>query len=80
MKKKLIGTKYFEGSILKVHRTLTYNHLDFLIDVVVEYPDTKKSDNITYIYDFDKKANWIKLTEFVNSIPVKAMERKIIYY
>jgi hypothetical protein len=73
-------TKYFEKNILKVHRTLTYNLLNFLIEVIIEYPEQNKSDTVTYYYDFDKNTNWVKMVKQVNSIPVEVKERKIVYY
>jgi len=79
-KNNLIESYYYEKDDLLVSRKLSYNHLDFLVEVKIAYPKKEKSDTLTYTYDFDEQANWVKMTEHVNSIPIKLKERKIIYY
>jgi hypothetical protein len=76
----LIESSYYLDDVLLVKRTLKYNNLGFLVEVSALYPEKDKKDIITYKYDFDEKSNWIEQVEYVNSIPVRVKERKIVYY
>ncbi len=77
---QLIESEYFLQNKLMVKRVLQYNNLGFLVEIKVNYPEKEKTDVITYSYDFDEKSNWIKSVEYLNSIPVKLSERKILYF
>lgn len=59
---------------------MEYNDKGHLLSAKNFGPDTLLSASVTFEYEYDKKGNWIKRTQYYNGEPLKYEERRIIYY
>lgn len=79
--KNILETSFFTESPLLVETELIIeNGVEYTEETTWTTEEMTLEKIITYAYKYDAKGNWIEKVEFEDGLPLKIMERKIIYY